>query len=67
MYIFEFRNPILNKTLKKVFWQFPSKDDTKQWARLDKNVQKQVDWLFNPHPLYIDNKKNDERISVKYN
>jgi hypothetical protein len=36
MYIFEFRNPILNKSLKKVFWQFPSKDDTDQWARLDK-------------------------------
>jgi len=29
MYIYEFRNPILNKSLKKVFWSFPSKDDTK--------------------------------------
>lgn len=35
MTIFEFRNPILNKSLKKVFWQFPNKDDTSQWARLD--------------------------------
>lgn len=38
MTIFEFRNPILNKNLKKVFWQFPTKDDTDQWARLDKDV-----------------------------
>jgi hypothetical protein len=29
MIIFEFRNPILNKSLKKVFWQFPTKDDGK--------------------------------------
>jgi hypothetical protein len=51
-YIFIFRNPILQKTLKKVFWQFPTKDDKDQWARLDPQVQKQVDWLFNPKPLY---------------
>lgn len=54
MYIFEFRNPILSKHLKKVFWQFPTKDDKEQWARLDKTVQKQVDWLFNPKPLFRD-------------
>lgn len=54
MSIFEFRNPILNKSLKKVFWQFPQKDDFEQWDRLDKDVQKQVDWIFNPKPLYRD-------------
>lgn len=27
MYIFEFRNPVLSKGLKKTFWQFPTKDD----------------------------------------
>jgi len=58
MYIFEFRNPILNKNLKKVFWQFPDKNDAAQWARLDKNVQKQVDWLNNPKPLYNEKDPN---------
>ena len=29
MYVFVFRNPILNKNLSKVFWQFPTKDDQK--------------------------------------
>lgn len=53
MYIFEFRNPILSKRLKKVFWQFPTTDDAEQWARLDKDVQKQVEWLNNPKPLFI--------------
>jgi hypothetical protein len=52
MYVFEFRNPILSKKLKKVFWQFPTNDDTEQWARLDKDVRRQVDWLNNPKPLY---------------
>ena len=62
MYIFEFRNPILNKSLKKVFWAFPSKDDTEQWARLDKQVQKQVDWIFNPKELY----RTDKQIHPSY-
>jgi len=52
MYIYEFRNPVLNKTMKKVFWQFPTQDDREQWARLDKDVQKQVEWIYNPKPLY---------------
>jgi hypothetical protein len=53
-YIFEFRNPILNKQLKKVFWQFPTKEDSEQWARLDPVVQRQVDWIYHPKPLYKD-------------
>lgn len=53
-YIFEFRNPILNKNLKKVFWQFPTKDETQQWSRLEKIVQRQVDWIHHPKPLYKD-------------
>jgi hypothetical protein len=52
MYIFEFRNPILSKNLKKVFWQFPTSDDKEQWARLDNDVKKQVDWLNNPKELF---------------
>lgn len=61
MYIFEFRNPILNKNLKKVFWQFPDKNDPAQWARLDKPVQKQVDWLNSPKALY-----NEKETSTTY-
>ena len=64
MYIFEFRNPVLSKKLKKVFWQFPTNDDTHQWARLDKSVQKQVEWLFNTKPLYKD---GDESKGVNPN
>jgi hypothetical protein len=48
MYIMTFRNPILVKTMTKVFWQFPSPEDIEQWRRLDQNVQRQVKWLFNP-------------------
>ena len=40
MYIMTFRNPILVKTMTKVFWQFPSPDDFNQWKRLDPMVQK---------------------------
>ena len=61
MYIFEFRNPILSKSLKKVFWQFPTKDDATQWARLDSTVQKQADWLFSPKPLTLDDGKKQKK------
>jgi hypothetical protein len=37
MYILTFRNPILRKTMKKVFWQFPTKDMDK-WSRLTQPV-----------------------------
>jgi hypothetical protein len=57
MYIFEFRNPILGKNVKHVFWQFPTKDDSKQWQRLDSIVQRQVDWLFSPKPLFKEGDK----------
>ena len=37
------------KTMNKVFWQFPSIDNTEQWKRLDPEVQKQVKWLYDPY------------------
>jgi len=52
MYILTFRNPVLRKTMQKVFWQFPSTDNVDQWKRLDKKVQKQVSWLHDPKPLW---------------
>jgi hypothetical protein len=38
MYILTFRNPILRKTMTKVFWQFPTPDDNTRWQRLTKTV-----------------------------
>jgi hypothetical protein len=49
-----YRNPVLRKSMNKVFWQFPTPDNITQWDRLDKTVQKQVMWLNNPTPL-VDN------------
>lgn len=40
VYIFAFRNPVLRKSMVKVFWQFPTSDNIEQWNRLDKVVQK---------------------------
>jgi len=51
MYILTFRNPILRKSMKKVFWQFPTSQDMDKWSRLTQPVQKQVEWLFNPTKL----------------
>lgn len=62
MYIFNFRNPILNKNVGKVFWQFPTKDNIGQWNRLDKTVQRQVDWLFKPSKLF----KEKDVYNTKY-
>jgi hypothetical protein len=41
MYVLLYRNPLLTKSMKKVFWQFPSNDDPKEkWDRLDPEVRK---------------------------
>jgi len=49
VYILHYRNPILVKTMQKVFWSFPSVYDGKEkWERLEKKVHKQVMWLYNP-------------------
>jgi len=51
MYIFTFRNPILVKTVSKVFWLFPSPDNANQWSRLEPKVQSWVKWLHSPTKL----------------
>lgn len=52
MYILTYRNPLLLKTMRKVFWQFPSSDDsTEKWDRLDPQVRKQVIWQQSPVEL----------------
>jgi len=48
--------------MNKVFWQFPTPDNTTQWDRLDKTVQKQVMWLNNPRPLVENVEINKDNI-----
>jgi hypothetical protein len=49
MYLYTYGNPLLQHSLKKVFWTFPSsKDPPKKWNRLSKTVVKQVKWLNRP-------------------
>ena len=48
MYVQNFRNPVLFKSMHKVFWMFPSIDDTEQWQRLTPEVKKFTKWLFKP-------------------
>jgi len=39
MYVLHYRNPILVKSVEKVFWQFPQlTDDQKAWSRLSQVV-----------------------------
>jgi hypothetical protein len=49
MYILHYRNPILVKSMEKLFWRFPSKyEESEKWDRLDPLVRKQVHWLYDP-------------------
>jgi hypothetical protein len=49
MYILHYRNPILVKSMQKIFWRFPSKfEDAEKWDRLDPLVKKQAHWLYDP-------------------
>ena len=66
IYIFTYRNPVLRKSMQKVFWQFPTSDNIEQWNRLDKVVQKQVTWLHDPVPLMRNNDEEYERSRSNY-
>lgn len=49
IYVFNFRNPLLFRSMRKVFWQFPTNMDSKEsWDRLDDDVRKQLKWMENP-------------------
>jgi hypothetical protein len=49
MYIMHYRNPLLVKSMEKVFWSFPSAFDHKsKWDGLKPEVRKQVQWLYQP-------------------
>jgi len=49
MYVFHYRNPILIKAMRKVFWVFPTPGDAQdRWHRLEPEVKKQVKWLISP-------------------
>jgi len=50
MYVYNFRNPLFFRTMKKVFWQYPSEYDTiDKWKRLEPNVIKQTKWFQCPY------------------
>jgi len=52
MYVFHYRNPILIKAMRKVFWVFPTPGDAQdRWHRLEPAVKKQVKWLISPVKL----------------
>lgn len=52
MYVFHYRNPILIKAMRKVFWVFPTPGDAQdRWHRLEPEVKKQVKWLISPVKL----------------
>jgi len=61
MYIYHYRNPLLLKSMEKVFWVFPNPtDELPRWNRLHKDVKQQVLWLINPEKL-------DEPLHRKFN
>jgi hypothetical protein len=49
MYVMNYRNPVLEKGMQKVFWVFPSLDDYAQWNRLNPEVKRQLVWLSDPY------------------
>lgn len=41
MYVFNFRNPLLFRSMKKVFWSYPNEfDSIQKWKRLEPDVIK---------------------------
>jgi hypothetical protein len=52
MYIVNYRNPLLFRSVKKIFWTYPNEyDSAEKWKRLEPNVLKQHRWLQKPYPL----------------
>ena len=52
IYIYHYRNPILYKSVHKIFWRFPAFYEPKEiWERVDKDVKRQVNWLYSPKSL----------------
>ena len=70
MYVFNNRNPVLIKIVKKIFWRFPSKFEGKEkWNRLEPLVKQQVNWLYNPSPLTLEHAKlgqNNQSFAKKF-
>jgi len=49
MYILHYRNPLLVKSVEKIFWSFPAAfDNSNKWNRLTEKVKHQVKWLYQP-------------------
>lgn len=67
MYILNFRNPVLVKSVHKIFWQFPTMSDSmEQLNRLEPDVLKQLKWRSQPvsidEPKYKSLKSQMEKI-----
>ena len=67
MYILHFRNPLLVKSMRKVFWHFPMPSDShEQIKRLDHDVLKQIKWQAQPLPIgHVNYEKQREEIRAK--
>lgn len=64
MYIYFYRNPLLMKSMEKVFWVFPNmQDDQEKWARLDKTVQLQAKWLLYPTEIDMKVSKKEQALA----
>jgi len=58
IYIYHYRNPILIKSVSKIFWRFPTSDNVKQWKRLEEETKKQVQFF---HSLALNIREGPKR------
>ena len=61
IYIYHYRNPILIKSVSKIFWRFPTSDNVKQWKRLKDDTKKQVQFF---HSLDLGRTGDPEALAV---
>ena len=51
-YIYHYRNPIMRRSVEKIFWCMPTRlEPAEKWARLDDKVRVQLKWLSDPMPI----------------
>lgn len=64
MYVYHYRNPILVKSMQKVFWVFPTPADAQErWRRLNSDVKRQVKWLISPIRYSASNPSSNPPVS----
>jgi hypothetical protein len=66
MYIYHYRNPVMTRSVEKIFWCFPSRQDpSEKWTRLEPRVRKQLQWLVDPSELDHKNFKDVKKRMSK--